>query len=101
MDKLIINGGAKLKGTIEISGAKNAALPLMCASLLTTGKLTLSNLPDLADIKTLASVLTHLGVDVDIEKGASIGNIARLNGAKAIETKASYNMVRKKCVPPF
>jgi UDP-N-acetylglucosamine 1-carboxyvinyltransferase len=95
MDKLIIIGGPKLKGTIQISGAKNAALPLMCASLLTTGKLTLNNLPDLADIKTLGSVLMHLGVNVTIDKSPSIGNIAHLDGARATETKAPYDMVRK------
>jgi len=95
MDKLIINGGARLAGEIKISGAKNSALPLMCASLLTSGKLTLKNLPNLADIKTLGDVLEHLGMGVDVTEGQGLGRIVCLNGKDAVETKAPYDMVRK------
>jgi UDP-N-acetylglucosamine 1-carboxyvinyltransferase len=95
MDKLIINGGTPLKGEIRISGAKNAALPLMCASLLSSGNLTLNNLPKLADITTLASVLEHLGVDVEIDNSKPSGQSAHLKGANATVTKAPYDMVRK------
>ena len=57
MDKIRIVGGRPLRGAIPISGAKNAALPLMAASLLTEERLTLANLPDLADIATMSSLL--------------------------------------------
>ena len=62
MDKIRIRGGKTLKGIIPVSGAKNAALPLMAASLLTEGKLTLSNIPYLADVITMANLLVQHGV---------------------------------------
>ena len=62
MDKIRILGGSPLHGEVEISGAKNAALPLMVASLLTGAPLTLSHVPQLADIDTLAKLLAELGV---------------------------------------
>ena len=62
MDKIRVRGGNVLKGTIDISGAKNAALPLMTAALLTDETLTLSNVPHLADISTLLSLLGQHGV---------------------------------------
>ena len=58
MDKIIIHGGKRLHGTIQIGGAKNAALPLLAASLLTEETLTLSNLPHLLDISTMAHLLS-------------------------------------------
>ncbi|MGH7003245.1 MAG: UDP-N-acetylglucosamine 1-carboxyvinyltransferase, partial [Alphaproteobacteria bacterium] len=64
MDRIRIVGGRPLKGRIPISGAKNAALPLMAACLLTDKPLTLTNLPQLADIKTLTSLLEQHGVKV-------------------------------------
>jgi len=63
MDRIQINGGAKLNGTIQISGAKNAALPLMIASLLTEQTVTLENLPRLADVNQLVRILGNHGVD--------------------------------------
>ncbi len=62
MDKIVIRGGKPLKGSITIGGAKNAALPLMTASLLTEEPLILDNVPRLADIETLANLLRELGV---------------------------------------
>ncbi|MES2207920.1 MAG: UDP-N-acetylglucosamine 1-carboxyvinyltransferase [Pseudomonadota bacterium] len=62
MDKLVIQGGTRLEGVVNISGAKNAALPLLCASLLTEETLTLSHLPVLQDIRTLTRILTGMGV---------------------------------------
>ncbi|HKM74697.1 MAG TPA: UDP-N-acetylglucosamine 1-carboxyvinyltransferase, partial [Stellaceae bacterium] len=59
MDKIRIKGGVPLDGVIPISGAKNAALPLMAASLLTSDTLTLENVPDLADIATMANLLVQ------------------------------------------
>ena len=101
MDSLVIQGGTALNGTIRISGAKNAALPLMCASLLSDQPLELSNLPRLADIATLGSVLEHLGVSVSVN-GADDGKDPRAVGRTTIlqagdlsTATAPYDMVRK------
>ncbi len=97
MDRLIIMGGRPLNGEIAISGAKNAALPVMCASILSDQPLELSNLPRLADISTLAEVLEHLGVQVRAGEGVS-GHGSRtmtLDAAGLLETTAPYDMVRK------
>ena len=63
MDRILIRGGAPLNGTIPISGAKNAALPLMIASLLTDETLELINVPRLADVSSLLRILGNFGVD--------------------------------------
>jgi len=63
MDQIRIHGGVSLNGHIDISGAKNAALPLMAAALLSDEPLTLTNLPRLADIASMADLLEGLGVD--------------------------------------
>ncbi len=65
MEKLVIEGGRRLEGTVEISGAKNAALPLMAACLLCEGEHVLTNVPQLRDIRTFTQVLRELGVIVD------------------------------------
>jgi len=65
LDKLVILGGRPLKGTVEISGAKNAALPLMAATLLAPGKFELENAPDLQDVRTMAKLLRLLGAQVE------------------------------------
>ena len=67
MDRIQIRGGARLNGVIPISGAKNAALPLMIASLMTDQTVTLENLPRLADVSQLARVLGNHGVDYSID----------------------------------
>ncbi len=98
MQKIIIEGGHKLEGQLPISGAKNAALPLMCAGLLTGDGLTLHNLPHLADIKTLASLLTELGGDIGYrEEGWDIGSgqTATIAVDQVTSTTAPYDMVRK------
>ena len=68
MDRIRIRGGKPLEGRIVIGGAKNAALPLMTASLLTEGTLTLTNLPRLADITTLSHLLVQHGVSVTMSR---------------------------------
>ncbi|MDP1957790.1 MAG: UDP-N-acetylglucosamine 1-carboxyvinyltransferase, partial [Rhodocyclaceae bacterium] len=67
MDKLLIEGGTPLSGEVAISGAKNAALPLLCAALLTREPLTLTNLPALNDIDTMLNLLAQMGVRVERE----------------------------------
>ena len=64
MQKIIINGGCPLNGSIHISGSKNAALPIMAACILTNEELELSNIPNLDDVRTMSKVLSSLGVKV-------------------------------------
>ena len=98
MDRILIRGGRPLRGTIRIGGAKNAALPLMAASLLTEETLSLSNLPELADIATMASLLGELGVDIAADaKANSIegGQSFQLTAADIADTTAPYDLVRR------
>jgi UDP-N-acetylglucosamine 1-carboxyvinyltransferase len=67
MDKLVIEGGARLQGEVRVSGAKNAALPILCASLLTAEPLTLGNVPRLNDVRTMSSLLSQMGVKLHAE----------------------------------
>ena len=90
MDKLAIIGGRELYGDLVISGAKNSALKVMVASLLTAETLTLENVPDLADVRQLIGLLTHLGVDVERE-----GSTLRLTTGDIGSTEAPYDIVRK------
>ncbi len=96
MDQIRIRGGRPLKGPIRISGAKNAALPLMTASLLTPETLTLTNLPFLADITTLVQLLMQHGVHVAMH-GASdgSGHVMELSSKEVTNTTAPYDLVRK------
>lgn len=92
MQKLVINGGNKLRGEVQISGAKNAALPLMAASLLTDETLTLSNVPQLADVKTLAKLLEQHGVTLH---QSPIAEDTLVLNARAVDNfTAPYELVR-------
>ena len=98
MDKIRIKGGVALHGTIPISGAKNAALPLMAASLLTGEALTLSNLPHLVDISTMVQLLAELGVEVSMNGATNGGHTGRTLSLTANEPEtatAPYDLVRK------
>jgi UDP-N-acetylglucosamine 1-carboxyvinyltransferase len=68
MDKLVIEGGARLHGEVRVSGAKNAALPILCASLLTDEPLTLGNVPRLNDVRTMSALLSQMGVKLHAER---------------------------------
>jgi UDP-N-acetylglucosamine 1-carboxyvinyltransferase len=94
MDKIRILGGSPLHGEVEISGAKNAALPLMVASLLTGAPLTLSHVPQLADIDTLAKLLAELGVAIERPETNGASTLT-LNAARITSTKAPYDLVRR------
>ena len=94
MDKLQIQGGMQLRGKIKISGSKNAALPLMSAALLTSEKLTLDNIPDLADVRTIASVLKHHGLIIE-KKINPDGCRYELCASSITDFTAPYNLVRK------
>ncbi len=98
MDRIRIIGGAPLHGAIPISGAKNAALPLMIASLLTEDTLELTNVPRLADINSLLRILGNHGVDYTIAgkrpgQTAETGQTIRLSARHIIDTTAPYELV--------
>ncbi len=100
MDRIKIIGGQPLKGTIPISGAKNAALPLMIASLLTADRLTLKNVPNLADVHLLARILRNHGVDHSIEgkragPAMHIGETFHFTARDIVDTTAPYEMVSR------
>ena len=97
MDRIRIRGGARLKGEIPISGAKNAALPLMAACLLTDAPLTLTNVPKLADVVFMADLLRQFGVSVDWapETALGTGGRYRLWAKNLAGTTADYDIVRK------
>ena len=90
MNKLLIRGGRPLQGEVRISGAKNAALPIMCASLLAAGPLELENVPHLMDVSTMAKLLVQMGVR--IERGA--GARMTLQADVIREPVAPYDLVR-------
>ena len=92
MDRIRIRGGRPLHGDIVISGAKNAALPLMAAGLLTDDRLVLSNVPQLADVRTMGSLLAQHGITV--EDATPDGRRVSLGGA-ITNTEAPYDIVRK------
>jgi UDP-N-acetylglucosamine 1-carboxyvinyltransferase len=84
MDKIRVTGGSPLNGTVHISGAKNAALPAMLASLLTAETVELENLPDVRDIRTTRRLLSELGVEADFkEDGLAVLRARRLGGCEA------------------
>ena len=100
MDRIRITGGQKLNGVIPISGAKNAALPLMIASLLTSGTLTLENLPRLADVSLLVRILGNHGVDYSIDgkkpgDDSYSGQTVHLRAASIVDTFAPYDLVSR------
>ena len=94
MDKIVVEGGSKLVGKIPISGAKNAALPLLAAALLPTGASTFKNVPQLADVRTMAKLLRMLGWTVDEAKGKTSLTIAPPTGKKKPKLEAPYDLVK-------
>src|SRR5580692_12406573 len=86
MDKLMIEGGKPLKGSVRISGAKNAALPAMAAALLTSERVELENIPRVRDIITMGRLLAHLSATVETPAIPPTGMIIeaeQINGAEA------------------
>lgn len=90
MDKIIVEGGHALKGEVRISGAKNAALPILVSSLLTDGWNTYSNVPGLQDIQSTKLLLTNLGAKIETE-----GDIIRIDASGLNNHEAPYDLVRK------
>jgi UDP-N-acetylglucosamine 1-carboxyvinyltransferase len=89
MDKLLIEGGHRLQGEAEMSGAKNAALPILCAALLTREPLTLTNVPQLNDIGTMLKLLAQMGVTVQRD-----GSVVTLDASGLDNPLAPYEMVK-------
>jgi UDP-N-acetylglucosamine 1-carboxyvinyltransferase len=90
MNKLVLSGGRTLEGTVHISGAKNAALPIMCATLLSAEPLVLSNMPKLMDVATMTKLLAQMGVEVT--PGAD--DATSLRSGSVIDPTAPYELVR-------
>jgi UDP-N-acetylglucosamine 1-carboxyvinyltransferase len=100
MDRIRIGGGNKLNGMIQISGAKNATLPLMIASLLTSETLTLKNVPRLADVNLLLRILRNHGTDMTMDGkrpggNAMHGETVHLTAREIVDTVAPYDLVSK------
>lgn len=89
MEKIIIEGGRKLEGEVTVSGAKNAVLPLMAACILTEGKNTITNVPDLADVRTMVKLLEILGAEIEFENG-----VLRIDSTKLDTWEAPYDLVK-------
>jgi UDP-N-acetylglucosamine 1-carboxyvinyltransferase len=89
MEKIIIEGGRRLEGEVTVSGAKNAVLPLMAACILTEGKNTITNVPDLADVRTMAKLLEILGAEVEFENG-----VLHIDSTNLDTWEAPYDLVK-------
>jgi len=90
VDKLVIQGGAQLSGEVRISGAKNAALPLMCASLLTSEPMRFSNVPHLKDVTTMIGLLGRMGLQVSLDDRLGV----ELRAERVTEPLAPYDLVK-------
>src|SRR3989442_5814722 len=100
MDRICIAGGHRLNGTIPISGAKNATLPLMIASLLTDKTLILDNVPRLADVALLQRILGNHGIDIMVSGKRTgetqyDGQTLHISAANIIDTTAPYELVSR------
>lgn len=99
MKKLLIKGGNPLFGEVKIAGAKNATLPLMVASILCSDKLTLTNLPQVSDISTMANLLVNLGLKINLDgfdsEQGNQGRVMVLDGSSVNNPFADYELVRK------
>ncbi len=93
MDKLSIQGGVPLKGEITITGAKNAALPILCAGLLSAEPITLRNLPDLQDVRTILKILAQMGLKVNFPNPED-RSVVILDGSDIHTPEASYDLVK-------
>ena len=92
MDKLLIKGGKVLQGTVTISGAKNAALPELCAALLTADTVTLKNVPGLQDVSTMLKLIVNMGVVA--QRNANAPNTVTINAASLTSPEAPYELVK-------
>src|SRR5688572_9928240 len=89
MDSLLIKGGVPLKGEVTISGAKNAVLPIMAATLLTAERCTIRRVPDLSDVKFMGQILASLGAKVEFQGDTLTVQAAKVKGV------GDYDLIRK------
>src|ERR1700733_8859821 len=89
MDKLVVKGGVRLTGRVDISGSKNSALPILAASLLTPEKCVIHNVPDLSDIRFMLEILRQLGAEVTFDNGTVTTR------AEKVISEVPYDLVRK------
>jgi len=101
MDKIRIKGGVPLEGVIPIGGAKNAALPLMAVSLLTPDTLTLTNVPDLADIATMANLLVQHGVTAGLTRPAEMAGEYSNCRPRILLRRQPLTISSERCGLPF
>ena len=90
MDRLVILGGIPLSGEVRVSGAKNAALPILCASILTPATLRVQNLPHLRDVTTMLTLLGQMGVEVSLDEKLGVS----MSAAQIVERVAPYELVK-------
>ena len=90
MDKLLIRGGRQLQGEVRISGAKNAALPELCAALLTDQPVVLENVPRLQDVATMLTLIRNMGVQVERSDDGTV----RIDAARLSSPEAPYELVK-------
>ncbi len=88
MDKLIVEGGNRLEGKIKVSGAKNACLPILAATILTSDSCTISNVPELRDVNTMVQILAAMGRDIK-----KVGNVVAVSRGDVKELTATYDLV--------
>ncbi|MFM7256914.1 MAG: UDP-N-acetylglucosamine 1-carboxyvinyltransferase, partial [Betaproteobacteria bacterium] len=89
MDRFLIRGGGELEGRVDVSGAKNAALPILAASLLSAEALELRNVPQLQDVRTMQRLLAGMGVQIQRE-----GDWMRLQASDLVSVEAPYDLVK-------
>src|SRR6266511_539061 len=94
MDKIVIEGGAHLRGEVVVSGAKNAALPLLASSLLTGGPCTFKNVPQLNDVATMGKLLVQLGCEVDTSGRTTVVAPPPASAARRRTFEAPYELVK-------
>src|SRR6476469_307029 len=94
MDKIVVEGGQKLEGEVPVSGAKNAALPIIASSLLADGVHTLRNVPELADVSTMLKLLRTMGCEADRLEGTQGHSCVIEVGNKEINPEAPYDLVK-------
>src|SRR5262245_19225826 len=88
MDKIVIEGGHRLRGEVRISGAKNAALPILCSAILTGDRCTFKNVPVLNDIRTMGRLLARLGCAVEGQKTITV------EARRLVSLEAPYDLVK-------
>jgi len=90
LDKLVITGGTQLSGEVKISGAKNAALPILAATLLASGRCDIGNVPHLKDVSTMLQLLRRMNVDVSVNENSRV----EIDSSSLNSTQAPYDLVK-------